>query len=167
MADRKGRTKQLTEIDEEMQQVRMIELQYEKGQLVDNVNTQINDFDEEIKEMQKEKYRLESDLKSAELKLLLLFEELILLKSMQPEDMRLSNELKKCTEQKGFIIKEIQDISRKLISKRAEVEDIKEEEAKLLAQFHELVDTNHEMYDQILAFYEKITKKRRKPERMK
>jgi len=157
----------MTELDDELKQVRMIELGYEKQQLTDEVNTNINDFDEEIKEMQKEKYRLESDLKSAELKLILLFEELILLKSMQPEDLRLSNELKKCTESKGFIIKEIQEISKKLISRRAEVEDIKEEEAKLLSQFHELVDTNHEHYDQILAFYEKITKKRRKPERVK
>ena len=40
----------------------MIVLQYEKEQLMDTVNTNINDFDEEIKEMQKEKYRLESDL---------------------------------------------------------------------------------------------------------
>jgi len=167
IADRKNRVKQMTELDEEMKQVRMIELEYEKGQLMDTVNTNIVDFDEEIKEMQKEKYRLESDLKSAELKLILLFEELILLKSMQPEDLRLSNELKKCTESKGFIIKEIQEISRKLISKRQEVEDIKEEEAKLLAQFHDLVDTNHEHYEQILAFYEKITKKRRRPEKVK
>ena len=62
------------------------------------------EFDESIKEMQKEKYRLESDLKNADLKLILLFEELILLKSMMPEDERLTNELKKCTEQKGLII---------------------------------------------------------------
>ena len=79
LVDRKGRTKNLTELDEEMKQVRMIELQYEKDMLQEEVNTNINDFDEEIKEMQKEKYRLESDLKSAELKLILLFEELILL----------------------------------------------------------------------------------------
>ena len=36
--------------------------------------------------MQKEKYRLESDLKNAEIKLILLFEELILLKSMEHQD---------------------------------------------------------------------------------
>jgi len=88
----------MTALDHEMEQVRMIELQYEKGQLMERVTTNINDFDEDIKEMQKEKYRLESDLKSADLKLILLFEELILLNSMQPEDLRISNELKKCTE---------------------------------------------------------------------
>lgn len=36
-----------------------------------------------------------------------------------------------------------------------------------MAQFHDLVDTNHEHYEQILAFYEKITKKRRRPEKVK
>lgn len=46
----------------------------------------INSFDDEIKEMQKEKYRLESDLKNAEMKLVLFFEELILLKSMEGKD---------------------------------------------------------------------------------
>lgn len=51
LVDRKGRNKHMTELDVEMKQVRMIELQYEKKQLVDEVNTMINDFDEEIKEM--------------------------------------------------------------------------------------------------------------------
>jgi hypothetical protein len=46
----------------------------------------IESFDSEIKEMQKEKYRLESDLKNAEIKLILLNEELIILKSMEHKD---------------------------------------------------------------------------------
>ena len=106
-------------------------------------------------------------MKNADLKLILLFEELILLKSMQREDERLTSELKKCTESKGYIIKEIQEITKRLLTKKTEIEDIKEEETKLLNQFHELVDTNHEHYDQILNFYEKITRKRRKPEKIK
>ena len=52
----------------------------------EEINSMINTFDEEIKEMQKEKYRLESDLKNAEMKLLLFFEELVLLKSMENKD---------------------------------------------------------------------------------
>ena len=98
-----------------------------------DVNKMISTFDDDIKDMQKEKYRLESDLKNADLKLILLFEELILLKSMQKEDERLTSELKKCTESKGFIIKEIQEITTKLLKKKTEIEEIKEEEAKLLA----------------------------------
>jgi hypothetical protein len=61
----------------------------------------INSFDEEIKEMQKEKYRLESDLKNAEMKLILFFEELILLKSMEGKDQELTKRLAKCRQDKG------------------------------------------------------------------
>jgi hypothetical protein len=43
--------------------------------------------------MQKEKYRLESDLKNAEIKLILLNEELILLKSMEHKDQELTLQL--------------------------------------------------------------------------
>ena len=59
---------------------------YERDQLNAEIDEMINNFDEEIKEMQKEKYRLESDLKNAEMKLVLFFEELILLKSMEGRD---------------------------------------------------------------------------------
>jgi hypothetical protein len=46
--------------------------------------------------MQKEKYRLESDLKNAEMKLILYFEELVLLKSMEGRDHELTKRLAKC-----------------------------------------------------------------------
>jgi hypothetical protein len=46
--------------------------------------------------MQKEKYRLESDLKNAEMKLVLFFEELILLKSMEAKDQQLTKRLAEC-----------------------------------------------------------------------
>jgi hypothetical protein len=63
---------------------------------MNEVNKLIDDFDEEIREMQKEKYRLESDLKNAELKLILLFEELILLESMESRDQDLMAALGQC-----------------------------------------------------------------------
>jgi len=56
----------------------------------------VDNFDEEIKEMQKEKYRLESDLKNAEMKLITYFEELILLRSMESKDQELTKRLAKC-----------------------------------------------------------------------
>jgi hypothetical protein len=81
---------------QEFDEVRRIELVYEKDQLKGEVNKLIDDFDEEIREMQKEKYRLESDLKNAELKLILLFEELILLQSMESRDQELMAQLGQC-----------------------------------------------------------------------
>jgi len=79
-----------------MKQIRRIELQYEKDQLVSELERLINAFDDDIKDMQKEKYRLESDLKNAEMKLVLYYEELILLKSMEGRDQELTKRLAKC-----------------------------------------------------------------------
>ena len=106
----------------------MIELQYEKENLGEEVNKLITDFDDEIKEMQKEKYRLESDLKNADMKLILLFEELILLGSMEAKDKELTTKLGSSTSEKGFIIRDIQEITKKLVQKRGEIESIKQEE---------------------------------------
>lgn len=77
---RKNAKTQGTTFDDEFDQIRQIELNYEREKKKEEINETIKDFDEEIKEMQKEKYRLESDLKNAEMKLILFFEELILLK---------------------------------------------------------------------------------------
>lgn len=85
-----------SELDKEMKQIRRIELTYERDQLSKECTDMINSFDDEIKEMQKEKYRLESDLKNAEMKLILFFEELILLKSMEGKDQELTKRLAKC-----------------------------------------------------------------------
>ncbi len=79
-----------------MKQIRRIELQYEREQINKEIDELINGFDDEIKEMQKEKYRLESDLKQAEIKLVIFFEELILLKSMESRDQELTKMLAKC-----------------------------------------------------------------------
>jgi len=50
-AERKGKKIQESELDDEMKQIRRIELQYEREQLDKEINTLINDFDDEIKEM--------------------------------------------------------------------------------------------------------------------
>jgi len=83
---RKTQKNQESQRASEFDEVRHIENKFEREQLANEVDKLIDDFDEEIREMQKEKYRLESDLKNAELKLILLFEELILLQSMEERD---------------------------------------------------------------------------------
>jgi hypothetical protein len=155
-----------SELDEEYTQIMRIELQFEKQELRNDVDTLINNFDNDIKEMQKEKYRLESDLKNAEIKLILLFEELILLKSMEDKDHELSHQLASCRQEKGLIMKEINEITKKLREKRKEIDNIKNEEDMLMAKFHEYCPEGSPKYDELRKFYERITKKRRKAEKV-
>jgi HD superfamily phosphohydrolase len=114
--------------------------------------------------MQKEKYRLESDLKSADMKLILLYEELILLKSMEDKDQELSNRLQQAKAQRGLIIRGITSISRQLQDKREKIDEIQIKETDIKKRFHELCPEGSEKYDVISAFFEKLNIKRRKPE---
>jgi len=150
---------------QEFDEVRRIELVYEKDQLKGEVNKLIDDFDEEIREMQKEKYRLESDLKNAELKLILLFEELILLQSMESRDQELMAQLGQCKQQSDMISQSIKVITTDLAKKTKEIDDIREKQDVLMTKFHAECPPDHEKYPEVSAFFEKRTKKRRKPEK--
>jgi uncharacterized coiled-coil DUF342 family protein len=125
------------------------------------IDSLINAFDDEIKEMQKEKYRLESDLKNAEMKLVLYFEELILLKSMEGRDQELTKRLAKCRQDKGVILREINGISSKLRDKKVEIDKIKVREDDLMAKFHELCQEGSDKYDILRAYFEKVQKIRK------
>ena len=109
---RKNAKLQKTDFDEEFAQIRKIELEFDKKQYLIEIDELVSAFDSEIKEMQKEKYRLESDLKNAEMKLVLYFEELILLKSMESKDILLTKKLAACRSQKAEILQNINTISK-------------------------------------------------------
>lgn len=157
---------QSTDFDLEFIEIRRIELNYERDQKKKEIDDIINSFDDEIKEMQKEKYRLESDLKNAEMKLILFYEELILLKSMEGKDIQLTRRLAECRQEKGKILKDINEISRKLKEKKKEIDLIKEKEEDLMIKFHELCPERSDKYEEIRKFFEKIIKKKKKrPER--
>lgn len=163
---RKGCKSQMLDFDEEYEQIRNIELVYEKDQKKKEIDELIKVFDEEIREMQKEKYRLESDLKNAEMKFILFFEELILLKSMEGKDQRLTRSLAECRKQKGSILREITDISRQLKAREKEIAAISERETGIKAKFHELCPERSEKYDIIRPYFEKIVKRRPKREKV-
>ena len=101
------------------------------------------------------------------MKLVLFFEELILLRQMEHKDIQLTKRLAECRQDKGKILKEINDISRKLKDKKKEIDLIKEKEEDLMAKFHELCPERSEKYEEIRKFFEKIIKKKKKkPEKV-
>jgi len=112
--ERKNKKEFKTHLTDEMRQVERIKFQYEKSQIEKELKDKIEGFDEEITEMQKEKYRLESDLKNAEMKLVLFYEELILLKSMEAREQELTDKLAGCRYAKGEILSKINGISKEL-----------------------------------------------------
>jgi len=99
------------------------------------------------------------------MKLILFFEELILLKSMESKDITLTKRLASCRQEKGQILKEINEISRKLKDKKKEIDEIKEKEEDLMIRFHEFCPERSDKYEEIRKFFEKIIKRRRRVEK--
>ena len=164
--DRKSRQRTHdTEVDLEMKKIRQIELEYEKDQIKTEINEAIESFDIEISELQKEKYRLESDLKQAEMKLITYCEELIILNGMEYRDKELTKSLAECRKDKGKILKDINEISKELKGKKREIEDIREKEEDLMKRFHSFCPEGSPMYEDILNFFKKILVNRRKGDR--
>lgn len=85
---------------------------------------------------------------------------------MEEKDHDLSRALAGCRQEKGIIMKDINDITRKLREKRKEIDNIKNEEDVLLVKFHEYCPEGSPKYDELRKFYERITKKRRKAEKV-
>jgi predicted nucleic acid-binding Zn-ribbon protein len=63
-------------------------------------------------------------------------------------------------------MKDITDITKKLKEKKKEIDTIKHEEEMLLVRFHEHCPEGSAKYTEIRKFYERITKKRRKVEKV-
>ena len=65
-----------------------------------------------------------------------------------------------------MILKDINDISRKLKDKTKEINDIKEREDDLMAHFHEFCPEGTDKYDEIRKFIDKVIKRKRRVEKV-
>lgn len=165
--ERKGQRDQEGTLSQEFDAIQRIQLTYQKERLSNECESLVKDFDEQIREMQKEKYRLESDLKNADLKLILLYEELVILQSMDAKDKLLSDQLADSRDAKAGIMKEINDINKRLKEKEKEINKIKEDEDIMQQKFEELCPKNSDKREEIERFFLKITKKRKKTKETK
>ena len=68
---------------------------------------------------------------------------------------------------KGQIVKEIMEISKKLRDKKGEIESIENLKEANMAKFKELIPETTPNYDEVFAFFTKKVKRRRKQERRK
>merc|ERR1711935_310203 len=78
------------------------------------------------------------------------------------KDIQLTKRLAECRQEKGKILKDINEISRKLKDKKKEIDLIKEKEEDLMVKFHELCPERSDKYEEIRKFFEKIIKKKKK-----
>mmetsp|Transcript_8663 Transcript_8663/g.19045 ORF Transcript_8663/g.19045 Transcript_8663/m.19045 type:complete len:951 (+) Transcript_8663:210-3062(+) len=141
-------------------------LWHDKGQLEDHIKQVIDTFNNAVASIEKEKAKLESDLKNADMKLLVLFEELLTLNELEEKDEALLKKATKCRQDKTQIMHHIKECQDQLGEKKNEIEQWHGEEQNLQTEFTELVGDNSPFLSVLLKIYKKKVKRSKRKKGM-
>merc|ERR1719247_1281336 len=130
-------------------------LWFEKKQREKQLRQVVETFDHAIESLSREKSKLESDLKNAEIKLLVLYEELLMLNEPEEKDEQLLTKSNKCRLEKTSIMHQIKECQEQLSEKKVDIEQWQTEEANLQAEFTDLVGENSPYLGALLRIYKK------------
>merc|ERR1712187_232050 len=114
-------------------------LWHAKAPLEEHIRQVIDTFNSAVASIEKEKAKLESDLKNADMKLLVLYEELLTLNELEEKDEELLKKATKCRQDKTAIMHQIKECQDQLGEKKTEIEQWHNEEQGLQAEFTGLV----------------------------
>ena len=134
-------------------------LRHDKGQLEEHVRQVVDTFNMAVSSIEKEKAKLESDLKNAEMKLLVLYEELLTLNELEEKDETLLKKATKCRQDKTSVMHQIKECQDQLSEKKAEIEEWHTQEQNLQAEFTDLVGENSPFLSALLKVYKKKVKR--------
>eukprot|EP00931_Biecheleriopsis_adriatica_P072873 TRINITY_DN47261_c0_g1_i1.p1 TRINITY_DN47261_c0_g1~~TRINITY_DN47261_c0_g1_i1.p1 ORF type:complete len:1243 (-),score=428.26 TRINITY_DN47261_c0_g1_i1:43-3222(-) len=141
-------------------------LRHDKGQLEEHIRQVIETFNTAVASIEKEKSKLESDLKNADMKLLVLYEELLTLNELEEKDEALLKKATKCRQDKTNIMHQIKECQDQLGDKKAEIEEWHTQEQNLQAEFTDLVGENSPFLSALLKVYKKKVKRSKRKKGM-
>jgi len=134
-------------------------LLYEKERLSQKINKYTDDFDKALDDLRSAKFKLEADLTNAELRLILTYKELELLKEFEILDNQHYDDLQKKREAKAETQNQLQQCAIQLKEKEQELKDIIQSE-HLVQEFHNLVPQSHPAHAQLFSVYKKVKGKK-------
>ncbi|KAI8820502.1 uncharacterized protein EV422DRAFT_496817 [Fimicolochytrium jonesii] len=150
--------------EEEMQMKR---LTYERNEILSAIDRAVADFDNSVHLLEKEKTLLEGDLKSVDIKLLLLYREWVLLKEFEKHDNFLADKLVQKRGEKKDIDTKIKECQEKLNGKKADIEVVIQKERTVHDEFRQLLGENNKHEEFLTKIFKrkvKRSKKKAKPD---
>jgi len=137
------------------------QLTVEKGRLLERRRRTISSFDEALSELRVEKLKLEADLKTTDLRKLVLFQELGLLKEFEKKDTTLAKRLESNHNEKGEIVSRVAECQEKLTQKKAEIERLLDRDRQIMSEFHAALGENNKLHDVLLKIFKRKIKRKR------
>ncbi|KAL0481967.1 flagella-associated protein 44 [Acrasis kona] len=145
---------QLSDMEIAERQIEQEKQNYEKTRLLRKQEKQISSFDLAVEELRRERFKLASDLKNADIKLLLLYQEYEILKDFEIKDNSSFNEFQQKKQAKATVVQKIEQCHDKLAQKKTEIGQLVKQE-QLMQEFQNLVPTNHPTYAELLKLFKK------------
>lgn len=148
------------EESEELTQRKLFE--YERNSLKEKINHAVTTFDDALGKLRREKFKLDADLKTTDLKILTLYQELHLLKDFEEKENQLNDRLRKARDQKAEVMTDIHECEKQLEQKLAEIKLWQEKDKAVQNEFHSLVSDKSEFYAQLRKIFLRKVKRSKK-----
>ncbi|KAJ3086753.1 Cilia- and flagella-associated protein 44 [Quaeritorhiza haematococci] len=158
----------LSELELWEQDTRRKVLKYRKQRILQAMDNAVATFDANIDKLGKERVALQADLKFADMKLLLLYKEWVLLKEFEKHDNALADKLQTKQMEKADIDSKIQECQEKLNAKKLEVEQVIRRGKEIQDEFQKALGENNKHEEYLSKIFKKkikrSSKKKNKPE---
>ncbi|KAM4795585.1 cilia- and flagella-associated protein 44 [Rhinophrynus dorsalis] len=155
--------REMSELEKEIQKIEEIKNLYKQKNLIQKINKLVVDFDAELRILRHQKFKLDIQMKMADLRHVTLFEELLLLKEFEKREDILQERVTDRIAEKEEMKRKLEDYTQQLETKKRDIARLQEKERALHAAFQTSLGENNKF----AAFLTKVFKKKIKRTRKK
>ncbi|AWP14907.1 putative cilia- and flagella-associated protein 44 [Scophthalmus maximus] len=153
-----------TELDEELRREEEIRLLYERDSLLEQMETSVSEFDGEHLRLRRQKLHLDWRLALGDLRLLTLYQELLLLKDLERREESVQAKLDDCMREENEITSKREECNEQLELKQRDIVRLREREKALVAAFQATLGENNKFEDFLTKVFKKKMKRVKKKE---
>ncbi|XP_063689300.1 cilia- and flagella-associated protein 44-like isoform X18 [Bolinopsis microptera] len=153
-------------LENENENLEIMMMLHEQECLISQMNEAYKEFDKEVVKLRTAKIELDVELKNGDLRIILLFEELLLLKEFEKRENILQEALSSKLSDRDEMSDKIEELEEKLSSKKLYMEELQENEKILYDSFTEQLGENNKFADYLTKVFKKKIKRVKKAAEM-
>jgi WD40 repeat protein len=139
--------------------LRRAKLEHERSRLVEKRRRAVTSFNGALEELRGERLKLEADLKTTDLRKLVLVQELRLLKEFEKNDIALASRLEKKHGEKSEIVAKVAECQERLAVKKVEIERLLEKDKLIMAEMTQALGEGNKYSEVLLTIFKKKVKR--------
>ncbi|KAI0234101.1 Cilia- and flagella-associated protein 44, partial [Lamellibrachia satsuma] len=152
----------ISPLKSKLQQVEHIKLIYKRDHIRSHINELITNFDAELRCLRHDKFKMDVDMKNADLKEVTLFEELQLLKEFEKFENEMEEKVENKMMEKLQMMEKIEDVQIKLEFKKKDIDKLIEKDKLLNANFVASLGDNNKFAEYLMKVFKKRIKRSKK-----